>query len=243
MLATDLDGTLVGDARSLGVLNEELAAQRDRLMIVYVTGRSLSSVVRLMEAHSLLAPDFIVAGVGTSIHQGPGWESDIHWPRRISRGWNAERVRSIASFHSALIPQAPDSQGPFKCSYHLSEAQAEATIASLQESLKAHSVDARIIFSSGRDLDILPARGGKGNALRYLATRVGISLSMLLTCGDSGNDRDMLSLGGPAAVMANAQPELLTSPPAGAYLCQAGYAAGIREALAHYGWLTPRGGW
>lgn len=237
MLATDLDGTLVGDAASLARLNEEIERQRDRLMLVYVTGRSYFSVQRLMEAQPLLVPDFIIAGVGTSIHQGPSWETDSHWVRRISNCWSAERVRAIASFYPSLLPQAPDNQGPFKCSYLLSEEHAEQTISSLQETLRAQRVSARLIYSSGRDLDILPARAGKGNALRYLATRVGISLSMMLTCGDSGNDRDMLSLGGPAAMMANAQPELVQAPPTGAYRCQQAYAAGILEALAHYGWI------
>ncbi len=238
MLATDLDGTLVGDAHSLAQLNAELAPRRDRFMLVYVSGRSLYSVERLMEAQRLLVPDFIVAGVGTSIHRGPTWESDVQWIQQIKTGWSAERVRSIASFFPALIPQAPDNQGPFKCSYQLAPAHADETIVTLQESLEAQGVEARIVYSSGRDLDILPTRAGKGNALRYLAAIVGLPHSRLLTCGDSGNDWDMLSLGGPAAVMANAQPELVHSPPLGAYRCQGEYAAGILEALVHYGWLA-----
>lgn len=239
MLATDLDGTLVGDQEPLTLLNAELSRHRERIMLVYVTGRSFVSVQRLIEAQQLLQPSYIVAGVGTSIHQAPSWETDAQWVRRLGQNWSAERVRAIASFFPTLAPQSPDNQGPFKCSYFLLEEHAEQTIASLHETLRHQRVSARIVYSSGRDLDILPARAGKGNALRYLATRVGISLSMLLTCGDSGNDRDMLSLGGPAAVMANAQPELLAAPPAGAYRCQGAYATGILEALLHYGWLAP----
>lgn len=238
LLATDLDGTLVGDAAALSRLNTEIERLGDRLVLVYVTGRSYVSVQRLMAAQDLLVPRYIIAGVGTSIHQGPTWETDAHWVRRLSQSWSAERVRAIASFFPTLMPQPPECQGPFKASYYLPEQHAERTLSALQDTFRIQRVSARLVYSSGRDLDILPARAGKGNALRYLATRLGISLSMTMACGDSGNDRDMLSLGGPAAVMANAQPELLAPLPMGAYHCQEGYAAGILEAMGHYGWLS-----
>lgn len=238
MLATDLDGTLVGAAEPLSALNAELGRLGDRLMLVYVTGRSLPSVLGLIAAQNLLIPRYIIAGVGTSIHRGPAWEPDAQWDRRLARHWSAERVRASASFFPALIPQSPECQAPFKCSYFLPEEGASRTIASLQDTLRIQRVSARLIYSSGRDLDILPVRAGKGNALRYLATRLGVPMAAVLTCGDSGNDRDMLSLGGPAAVMANAQPELLASLPSGAYRCKAPFASGILEAMEHFGWLS-----
>lgn len=238
LLATDLDGTLVGDAAALTELNGALRGLGSRLVLAYVTGRSLVSVLRLIEAEKLIEPHYIVAGVGTSIHRGPTWEPDPQWVRHLGHSWSAERVRAIASFFPALEPQVPDNQGPFKCSYRLHEERAAQTIASLQDTLRAQRVSARIVYSSGRDLDILPSRAGKGNALRHLTSRLGLPLSQVLTCGDSGNDHDMLSLGGPAAVMANAQAELAAAPPPGAYVCRAAFAGGILEALAHYGWLA-----
>lgn len=237
MLATDLDGTLVGDPEALGRLNADLRRHADRIALVYVTGRTLPSVLRLMEAQSLLAPHHLIAGVGTSIHQGPTWESDAQWIRHLSQSWSAERVRASASFFPKLVPQSPESQGPFKCSYTLPQERADETIAVLHDTLRIQRVSARLVYSSGRDLDILPLRAGKGNALRYLATRLGIPLANVLTCGDSGNDLDMLCLGGPAAIMSNAQPELQSAVLPGAHRCRAPFAGGIQEAMEHFGWL------
>lgn len=237
LLATDLDGTLVGAPEPLSRLNMELRRHRDRIHLVYVTGRSLPSVLDLIAARNLLVPRYIVAGVGTAIYRGPAWEPDALWSRRLGRNWSAERVRASASFVPTLTPQPPDCQAPFKCSYFLPAEHADQAIVALQHTLRLQRVSARLVYSSGRDLDILPMGAGKGRALHYLVDRLGVPMSRVLTCGDSGNDRDMLSLGGPAAVMANAQMELLAPLPFGAYLCQASFAGGILEAMAYFGWL------
>ena len=87
-------------------------------------------------------------------------------------------------------------------------------------------------------LDVVPAAAGKGNAIAYLMRRYGIPLGRVLACGDSANDRDLLSLGCPAVVVGNALDELLGGPlPATVYRASGCGPDGILEALAHYGWL------
>ena len=69
-------------------------------------------------------------------------------------------------------------------------------------------LQARVIASHGRFIDILPPNGGKGAALRFEARRRGLRLSDCIAAGDSGNDADMLLAAGRAIIPANACPEL-----------------------------------
>lgn len=236
MLATDLDGTMVGDAESLTRLNAAIASRREGLALVYVTGRSLASTHGLIAEAGLLTPDVIISDVGGHIHHGPHWTTDIGWHQRMARGWSPSRVRAVAGFFPALTRQPPESQTAFKCSYYLDEADAAWVLPELDHAMRWHRVQARTVYSSGRDLDFVPVGGGKGNAVRYLAGRFGLPLGAVVCCGDSGNDLDMLTMGFPAALVANAQPELARTA-APIYRAKAAYAAGVHEAMAHFGLL------
>jgi sucrose-6F-phosphate phosphohydrolase len=236
LLAVDLDGTMVGDPVALAELNGELGRLRGHVALAYVTGRHLESTLQLMAETGLLTPDAIVTGVGTAVHHGPAWHSDRGWHRLIAPGWSAERVRAAAAFFPELTPQPTSHQGPFKQSYTLEGPGAARTIASLADAMRRQGLRTRLVYSSGVDLDVVPAKAGKGHAVRYLARSFGLGLADTLVCGDSGNDHEMLSLGGPAAMVANARPELASLPPT-VYRARTPYAAGVHEALRHFGWL------
>jgi hydroxymethylpyrimidine pyrophosphatase-like HAD family hydrolase len=90
------------------------------------------------------------------------------------------------------------------------------------------------VYSGGRYLDLLPAGGGKGTAVRYLAARLGLPLEAVLTCGDSGNDREMLTMGCHAATVSNHGPELADLGGA-LYRARLPYAGGVHEAMQHFG--------
>jgi sucrose-6F-phosphate phosphohydrolase len=238
LLATDLDGTLVGDSGMRVTLQHHLATLRPRTALVYVTGRSLVSTLRLIEAIGLLVPDRIVAGVGTAIHGGPEWQVDATWQHRLADGWQERRVRETAGCFADLRHQSPGEQTPLKCSYTLAAARAPAVLARLRAALAEAGLRARVIYSGGRDLDIVPVGAGKAAAVGYLGEHWGIAWSDVLVCGDSGNDRDMLSLPAQAVVVGNACDNLLQAPPAGAFVAGGRDAAGMLEGLQHFGWLA-----
>jgi sucrose phosphatase-like protein len=240
LLASDLDGTLVGDPPALAHLNRALSRLRPQLSLAYVTGRSLSSTLTLIAEAGLLEPDVIVSGVGTGIHWAPYWRVDEEWQRRLKGAWSVERIRAVAAFFPDLEAQPPEGQGPFKCSYFLSGPCAAEILSMLKATLRRHRLSTRLVYSSRRDLDIVPLHGGKGNAVRHVAEKLRIPLHSVVCCGDSGNDADMLGMGGGAVVVANAQPELGDQAIPRGYFARAGHAAGVHEGLIHYGWLTSR---
>ena len=90
----------------------------------------------------------------------------------------------------------------------------------------------RVIHSHGRLLDILPVRAGKGEAMRWVADRLGIAPADVYAAGDSGNDLDMLSAVRNGIVVANHSAELL--PLLGRptiYLARRPHAAGVVEGM------------
>jgi hypothetical protein len=93
------------------------------------------------------------------------------------------------------------------------------------------------VYSSDRDLDVLPKLADKGNALEWLLRCLRISSEEVLVGGDSGNDAAMFLLPKVRGIVVeNAQPELLeavlsTRP----FLAHSICADGILEGLRHYG--------
>ena len=69
LLATDLDGTFVGDQEALEKLLRFFDDSPDEVALVYVTGRHLSSARSLIAKEGLPTPDMLITDVGTSIYQ------------------------------------------------------------------------------------------------------------------------------------------------------------------------------
>lgn len=255
LLALDLDGTLVGDAEALAALNHALAPARPRVRLAYVTGRRLDSALGLITRDRLLLPDVLITSVGTAIARGPAWSPDPTWESRIRPGWDADAIDAAARAVPGLRLQPAEALSPYKRSFYLTTAapdggaadpdgamsegnQAIAPIAALSKHLAHLGIPARLVFSSNRDLDVIPAVAGKGAAVQFVAEQLGIALARVVACGDSGNDTDMLAVAGKAALVANAHPDLVAVAPPGAYQATRPFAAGVHEALIQFGVLA-----
>ncbi len=230
LLATDLDGTFVGDEDGLRELLRHYDSLQEPVALVYVTGRHRKSADGLIREEGLPAPDILITDVGTAVFTGPGLEEDEVWKEKMSGGWRpdavAEAARGIPGLSRQDLPD--DRRVSF---YSDGPAPAEA----LHERLSGESIPHTFIFSSGRDVDILPEGGGKGEALRYVLGQYVEAGAEILVAGDSGNDRDMLLIGHPAVIVSNAQPELAEiAAREGLFRATRPCAGGILEAWRHF---------
>jgi sucrose-6F-phosphate phosphohydrolase len=104
--------------------------------------------------------------------------------------------------------------------------------------LRQAGLAAQVVFSSGRDVDILPQFSNKGNATAYLQKRLQVHQETTLVCGDSGNDISLFEAPARGVIVSNAQPELLdwyrNFGQSHHYLAQRPCAAGILEAIEYF---------
>ncbi len=244
LLVTDLDNTLVphpfsGDTPALTELNQYLAAQRQThgSQLVYATGRSLKLYKELETAAQLLKPDILITAVGTAIYQS-GDQLDPIWANHLAQDWDVAIVQQIIQQFPQLQPQPASEQSAYKVSCFLKPEDAPRLLPKLKNQLADRHVQAQVIYSSEKDLDILPQRADKGKALTYVREMLGFVPTQTIACGDSGNDIALFTENTLGIIVGNARSELrqwhATHPNANHYLAQAHCAAGILEGLKHF---------
>ena len=147
-------------------------------------------------------PDVLVTSVGSEIHWSTGVsvERDGEFAGKIAEGWDARQVDALADTLPFLSPQPGVDQRLFKRSYYVEDQRAAARVTVALENAGCR---ARVIYSHGRLLDILPASAGKGAALNHVLGVLGLKLTDAIVAGDSGNDRDMLRACPNAIIVAN----------------------------------------
>lgn len=243
LFITDLDNTFVGDDAALATLQQQLRQWQSQggTRVVYSTGRSRLLYEELKQEKGLMEPDALVTAVGTEIYCDAQDQPDRQWSEQIQGHWDLAKVKAWVSKLPSLQPQPASEQRPFKASYFVTDpATAEAVIEQLGRDLAQDGVEANIIYSDSRDLDILPKRANKGAAMAFLQAKWGIEPAATVACGDSGNDQAFFSDDrAKGIIVGNAKPELLqwhqAHPSNWRYLAQAHYAGGILEGLQHFG--------
>jgi sucrose-6F-phosphate phosphohydrolase len=208
VLISDLDGTLVGDEAALDRFAAWRRHQGRHWRLVYATGRTVESVVELVETSALPMPDAVIAGVGNAIVEGQALAPWSDWPGPLRR-WAAPVVRAVLASEAGMVLQPESAQSDIKVSYYAG-VLGHRDLVRARRRLRAAGVDARLVYSAGRFLDVLPRSVGKRAAARYLLGRWGIDHREAVTAGDTGNDRDLLHLGGHGIVVGNASAELRT---------------------------------
>ncbi len=232
LLISDLDGTLLGDDRALVTFTAWYDRVKSRLRLVYSSGRFPDSIRDSIEMYGLPEPDAIIGGVGTEIHDWTVGKRLIGWPP-ISYQWNPYIVRATCALHDELEEQPQHLVSQYKVSYYGYHLDL-AFLGHLAHELTAASQDAAIVYSSNRDLDILPANTNKGAAAAFLADRWRFERQHVIVAGDSGNDREMFCQGFRGIVVGNAQPELKSLDDPGVYQATGHYATGVVEGLRHW---------
>jgi hydroxymethylpyrimidine pyrophosphatase-like HAD family hydrolase len=90
------------------------------------------------------------------------------------------------------------------------------------------------VYSSNRDLDVLPAGVDKGSAAAFLASHFGFQPRQVVVAGDTGNDASMFTHGFRGIVVGNAQAELKSLCSPDVYKSDGSYADGVLEGLEYW---------
>jgi sucrose-6F-phosphate phosphohydrolase len=215
------------------------------LNLVLSTGRRLEQVIVGISEEGLPEPDAVISQVGTEIYLSPfsaNSEPMPAWRNRLLGVYSRDQALSFLADMEGLVMQPDAYNTELKTSCYLDQCpDPEKTAGVIRERVRPHGENYQVVWSSGRDLDILPAASGKGKAIRFLVARLGLDGDRVVVAGDTGNDASMFLEFERGVVVANAKPELLEFArqvvDGRVYCARQPYAAGVEEGLEHYGVL------
>lgn len=239
LFASDLDHTLVGHASGARAFATTWTTLPDghRPFLVYNTGRLVEDTRHLIKETGLPKPDFLICGVGTSIVDMRRDCVLKAFSEVLEDGWDLSKVEDVVKERLPSAKKQPGYfQTPFKSSWY-AEDMAESDLRDMEEALDGAGLDVSVVYSSNRDLDVLPKMADKGNALRWLLKHLRVRAEEVLVAGDSGNDSAMFALRGVRGIIvSNAQPELIEAT-VGLPVFHASKvcAEGVLEGLVHHG--------
>lgn len=238
LFATDLDGTLLGNVEATQRFRAawEALSSDARPLLVYNSGRLVSDLRRFVDEGLLPAGDYWIGGVGTEVFDVRAGRMLTEFDAHLAQGWDLARVRAVAATFPGIKPQPDEFQTAFKSSWYLPSAS-HHTLKELRRQLTEAGVAAQVVYSSSRDLDILPFTATKGGALRWLCERLGVPLTAVLVAGDTGNDASMFRLPGVRGIIVeNAFPELYEATvDIPIYSSRRILADGVLDGLCHFG--------
>ncbi len=249
-IASDVDGTLTGDRAALDRLAQRLTRMRTsgELFLIFSTGRRLDQVLGGIADEGLPEPDAVLGQVGTEIYRAP-LSIDMppmpEWRELLLTDYHRAEAESFLDGIDGLVMQPDKFNTELKTSCYLDKCpDPEAAVAEIERRVEPHADRYQVIWSSGRDLDILPAASGKGKAIRFLVDRLELPADRVVVAGDTGNDATMFREFRRGVVVGNAQPELVEVATSlgeeGVYLAENEFAAGVEEGLEHLGVLNER---
>lgn len=238
LIVSDIDHTLLGDEDALKEFIRVLKKTDSKVGFAVATGRTVESAFTVLKENEVPFPDIIISSVGAEIYYNYHDKLiySAGWDAHISHLWHREKIKNILDKFNFLQYQEESTQRKFKISYYTSDVP--ANIEKVKSKLIKNKIKAKVVFSHGQYLDILPYRASKGKAIRYLSYRWNIPYENILVAGDSGNDLEMLKGDLLAVVVANHSSEL--EPLKGLnriYFAKRNYAGGIIEGIKHYNFL------
>ncbi len=239
LFCSDIDGTLAGNREGEARFREAWQGLEpdNRPLLVLNSGRLIEDQKAVIATTALPKPDVYIGGVGTMLdHEKEPSHAGLY-SRSIGAGFDRERITEALSGIMDLTMQPDAYQHAQKSSWYLRDADA-ATLAGIEERLASAGIAVRLVYSSNRDLDILPDGVDKGAALSWLCRQLGLSHGDVVVAGDTNNDRSLFELPGVRGiVVGNALEELkaIAGDRPEIYCSVNHIADGVLEGLQHWG--------
>ena len=232
LLITDVDGTLLGDDTSLELFAQWYESAQAHYRLVYSSGRFVESVLDSIDSSMLPEPHAIIGGVGTQIYDVGRGKKFPMWPPLVIE-WNPYIVQSIGEEFAELKLQPTEFNSHHKVSFYGAELK-EVFLKKFEDRMASQGQRVCLVYSSDRDLDVLPNNSNKGAAALYLAQHWKIPAERVLVAGDSGNDADMFRAGFRGIIVGNAKQELKSLACPTIYVAEGCYAAGVLEGIRYW---------
>ncbi|MBA3661059.1 MAG: HAD-IIB family hydrolase [Gammaproteobacteria bacterium] len=205
ILATDLDGTLLeGDHQTKNILYNQLFRLRERILLIYVTGRPVETVKQFCKEGYLPSPHFIIGDHGTHIVDGDHFHTVDYLQNPIIQKWNNGNDLIKALLRDEIGLQLQPLNPPYRVAYYYDENHLQhKTLEKIQ------NAGFDVILSCDMYLDILPRGVNKGSTLLNLLDYLGIDNELAVTCGDSLNDLSLFQTGLKSIAVGNSEPKLI----------------------------------
>ena len=119
ILATDLDGTFLGGKSLHKQQLYRLVRKDTSIILVFVTGRGLETVIPLLNDPIMPNPDYIICDVGATIVNGHTLEAVEPLQNDIEKNWPGvlkiqECLKDLTELHYQEVPQQR------RCSFYVS---------------------------------------------------------------------------------------------------------------------------
>jgi len=207
MLATDVDGTLTPDRRSVAVCLEviwELRRSEERgVKVVLVSSNALPVLVGLARYMGLSG--LAIGETGALVYLGGG--KVVHLTNYSAR----EALNDVLEKYGDLV------ESSWQNYFRLHDYALKIKESYLDKALEVYSLVKEYVEEkysylrvgySGYAIHLTPRDVDKGKALKYLASRLGIDVSEIACVGDSAMDEDFISVCGLGTAVSNADEEL-----------------------------------
>ncbi len=160
-----------------------------------LTGRSIKAARYRYSKLHLNGPAVWICQAGTEIYYADQEKSDIFWQDSITVDWNRQGVeQSLFDLKDYLELQSIENQGPFKVSYLLKE-PGDAILPLVRKRLRQSGFAASPYLKCHWYLDVVPLRASRGEAIRFLSLRWGLSLEdIIIVASQQGDDELMRGL-------------------------------------------------
>ncbi len=239
LFCSDIDGTLAGNSDAEARFRQAWQSldPHERPLLVLNSGRLIDDQKAFIATTALPRPDVYIGGVGTMLDHEEEPSHAMLYSRSIGAGFDRERIETVLSDLPDITIQPDVYQHAQKSSWYLHDADS-VTLTGIEKRLESAGIAARLVYSSNRDLDILPSGVDKGAALTWLCRQLGLSHDDVVVAGDTNNDRSMFDLPGTRGiVVGNALAELkaIAEDRPEIYSAHGLIADGVLEGLAHWG--------